>query len=635
MASDPVEEKRAKARLVLKRQLAKQKLESLQAAGEGAPPKPQEPWLARFASQAGGSTAGALTGGRIGAQIGGGGGPVGRMVGGVIGAGVGAVAGEEGFQSLQRSSGIVDNRSSQQRIIDDYDAFLAGATGQGAGGIVNKGLSELGKLLLRGGGRSTVKSAISSFEVAGGASPTVGQATDSVVWQTLENAAARFPGPHAPILKKARETIGKMETEVNRTASELAMGSDLDRETAGVAIKEGIDTWTERFRRIASQKYDRLDRFMPLDTPTVATDTRATLKKYVTVNPKSPRFTGQFISKKLADTLEGLDMDIVDALARGEGGIPISALRDFRTQIGSRLSEFTLVDDVTRGQVKDLYAAVTKDIRAAASGPYAQPGALKAFDDATAFWQRGMKRVDNFLEGLAKKGIEPEKLFDAVQRGAEGNTMVRELSKTLSPEERKIVGGAILRKLGTAKTADTADFTASTFLNNWNKKVSSEAKDIFFGKSGQSQFRNNLDKIAAVAERIEKSGQIFANPPNTAQALVGTLSYGAAIGAGAGALFGFTDPSFVYTLMAASAGGWAGSKFLITNPKFVNWLASSSRVGGGALSIGNHLGRLGAIAATTNPETNQAIKEYIAFYAGGVADDFLKRQQTPEVPKGQ
>jgi hypothetical protein len=635
--ADSLEAKRERARVFFKREKAKRVLEAQEAQRLGVPPTPDKPWGARFAAQYGGATAGAMIGYELGKASGH---PLGPTIGGGLGAGFGGLIGEEGLNAVEGALGVKDERPVTQRVHDDALAFGSGIGGELLGGIVNKTVSGVTKAALRGGGRKTVDAARQMFDWAGGATPTVGQATNSVAWQTLENAAARFPGPHAPILKKARETIGKMEAQVDSLSSELAMSSDLDRETAGIAIKEGIDTWTERFRRIGAAKYNRLSKLLPPDTPTMASATKSVLQKYVNVNPKAPRVTGQFVSSKLAKTLEGLDLDLVDALARGEGGIPISALQDLRTQVGGRLSEFVLIDDVTRGQVKDLYKAITSDIRSAAStnlGANALPGGLKAFDDANRFWERGIKRIDNFLESLARKGVEPEKLFDAVQRGAEGVTMVRELSKTLSIEERRVVGGAILKRLGTAKTADTADFTASTFLNNWNKKLSAEAKDIFFGKSGQSVFRYNLDQIAAAAERIEKSGQIFANPPNTAQALVGTLSYGAGVGAAAGAVMGFTDPSYLYTLLAASAGGWGGAKFLMTNPKFINWLASGSRVGGGPKAVGNHLGRLGVIAATTEPQTREAIKEYINFYATGVAQDFMTKNfpQPSPVPTGQ
>jgi hypothetical protein len=284
---------------------------------------------------------------------------------------------------------------------------------------------------------------------------------------------------------------------------------------------------------------------------------------------------------------------------------------------------------VSRRELKMLYGAITQDMRdvAMAGGPEA----IRAFERANTMWSAGMTRVDNFLEGLASKGFEPEKLFTTVERSAlSGNvTMIRELGKTLSPEERSILGGVLLKRLGRAPShaQDVAGerWSAERFFDNWDK-LSGEAKDVFFG-SPLGSTRYNLDKIAKTAFALKESGRIFSNPPNTAAATIGTVTYVAAAGS---AITG--QYQLLTALLGASTGGWAGAKALLTNPRFVNWLGQSTSITGGVKGVTNHVGRLASIAANSDPETRDAIKDYMNILGENLAQEV--NTPRPAVPQG-
>ena len=283
------------------------------------------------------------------------------------------------------------------------------------GCFASAGLNAVGRTLLRGGGgRQRIGDTVKTFaEASGGkASPTVGQATGSIAWQSAENAAARFPGPHAPLLTKARDTITAIDKHANQLADNMAFGKSLDPETGGIAAKEGIEFWKDKFNRVGDAAFTRMRRLIPPDTPTMASNTRAALASVTTPDPRAPNITGSLINPKLAQMSEGLDKDILAQVMQGQQGIPVSALFQLRTQVGNKLSDFALVDDIPRSQLKKLYGAITDDMRATAQG---NPQALAAFERANTMWAAGMTRVDNFLHGLASKGYEPEKLFRAIE----------------------------------------------------------------------------------------------------------------------------------------------------------------------------------------------------------------------------
>jgi hypothetical protein len=540
---------------------------------------------------------------------------------------LGGMAGEEGYQLLKRFSGVPDERTTGQHLADTGMAGASAGSGEALGSVVGAGIRAGGKAILRGGtSRSRINDTVKTFAEAsnGQAAPTVGQATGSVAWQSLENAAARFPGPHSPMLKKARETLEAIDKHADQLADNMAFGKSLDPETGGIAAKEGIEAWRDKFSRVADAAFTRMRKLIPPDMPTMAPNTSALLDSVATPDPGAPNITGTLVNPKLARMNEALGFDIRAAWKAGKSGIPVSALFQLRTQVGNKLSDFSLIDDVSRRELKMLYGAITEDIKGIAGVPGTP--ARVAFDRANSMWAGGMTRVENFLHGLASKGYEPEKLFKAIETAAPNTTLPRELAKTLSADERSIIGGVLLKRMGRAPSnvQDIAGerWSAERFFDAWDK-MSPATKDAFFG-SPLGSVRYNLDKIQRAAFELKEAGRIFSNPPNTAAATIGTVTYVAATGS---AIVGRYE--LLAALLGASATGWVGAKTLLTNPKFVNWLGQSTTMEAGPKAISNHIGRLASIAANSDPETREAIKDYINI----LGEDAAKRAKPPEIPK--
>lgn len=610
------EARKVDGRAALRRELLKRELQNAQAVAQGVPPTsaPYEP--ARFAAQGAGATVGGVVGFGTG-------GPVGAAVG----AGLGAAGGEEAYQLLKKSSGIKDTRTMSQRIENDLWAAGGGAGGELAGGLVGAGIRTMGKAFFRGGrSPSHIQGVIRNFETVG-AEPTLGEASQSYMWQALEAAAGRTPGPHGVIIQRAERTSEQIRLGVTARAKQLG-GPDLDPEFAGATARSGIENWRSRFRAEGGRLEEEFSTYLDPNTLSPTTAYSTELTKFTTPHPQAPNVTGDLINPTEKRMLDSVVKDLpvnVDVGKIGEG-IPVAALLQQRTKIGELLQNFELVSPVNRGHAKDLYRALSDDIRATMVG---NPQALAAFDARSVHWAQGMARLDNFLDGLYRKGVEPEKLFDAIFRGTKGTTMIRELHSTLSRDEWQIVSGSVLKRMGyKGGSEDELTWDSMRYLTQW-KDMPSPTKDVLFGASGQSLFRRDLDMIADAVEAQRKMYERFGNPPKTAAGWIGPAMAGGAVASAVTGNFGF-----LAGLTAIGTVGWAGAKFLFTNPNFVHWLARSTTISGGAAAVSNHIGRLSAIAATSDPPTREAILDFLGMVRQSVTADWAKQQQPPEVPKG-
>ena len=163
--------------------------------------------------------------------------------------------------------------------------------------------------------------------------------------------------------------------------------------------------------------------------------------------------------------------------------------------------------------------------------------------------------------------------------------------RVLSPEQRKVVASAFLKKIGMkSKGADDTSlveqFDTVTFLRNYNN-LSKEAKRALFGRNQFGKtFADDMDAITRVAKNITESGAYLANRPGTARQVAAgsVLSTVFGLPAFIGALSGGASPALTAGAISAAkaaaftvGGAYSVSK-LMTNPKFVRWLASTSKL---------------------------------------------------------
>lgn len=442
-------------------------------------------------------------------------------------------------------------------------SLLPGAGAAGASGL---------RYLARGGeeGRQRMLQAIADFSGIG-STPTVAQAAQTPYMRTMEALLSKAPGGHGPMVAKAEEQAGSMSERLGALADSLAPGTNPTK--AGRAIEQGITGkggFVDRFKGKARELYDALDQHMPGDTavPMRATDSLLTRMAQSTRGAEAT--SALLANPKLGAIREALASDMQG------GALPYQAVKQLRTRVGEMIADAGLVSDVPRGELKQLYGALSQDIRNQAAK---DPKAFAAANRAENYYRAGMDRLDRVESVVAKSG-GPEKIFQAAMSGTrEGATTLRAVMQSLGTDESKMVSSAVIRRLGRANPSaqnDVGDaFSTETFLSNWNG-MSSEAKQTLFNRMGPS-FRNDMDRIAKVAANLREGNQVFRNPSGTAAALGNQATAASVI---IPALMG--HPGTALAVGGAVGAANIGAKAM-TSPTVVKWLAQQTTKPAGLL----------------------------------------------------
>jgi len=454
---------------------------------------------------------------------------------------------------------------------------------------------------------------------------TASQATGSGSLASIENTVAKIPGGRGIIADRAQQQIDAIDRYIASLSRTLANGRSPDPEVAGRTVQgraydrggfSGEGGFVDRFKARAGKLYDAIP--IAREERVSAATTLEWLKKATTPIEGAENISETALLKNNAifEIRDALAKDV----AKSNSGdvLPFGALQELRSRIGTKLTSPDLVNDIPRGELKQLYAALTRDLEIAAEN--AGPQAKAAYDRASNYYRAGIKRIDDVIEGLANK-TEPEKVITAIEAATRrGGTTTRAVMRSLTKPERDLVAASILQRMGRAspgaQDAEGSVFSAETFLTNWNK-MTKEGKDALFGGSSYRGLRSDLDAVARTAARIRSSSNILKNPSGTSAAVTAAAVAG---GGAAGVSQMFIEPLSALAVLGTTGviiGGANATSRLMTSPSFVKWLAEGTRVKPNG--VGGHIGRLSSIAASSDPETREAIKAYLSTLATPVA----------------
>jgi len=491
-----------------------------------------------------------------------------------------------------------------------------GAAGEYLGGEPGKIAGMLGpaalKLAAQGLVRAGVNPAktaenIKQFEKAG-SDYSLGQATDGFTWKTIESLLSRIPGANSVFRKFAE----RQQAQLGQVAK-----TGVDAQQAGRAIEKGISGpggFIERSKAVWQKLDAKLANKISQDAAVVPENTINALNK-LTQPVKGAEATGEALrTSKMFEVKTALTKDMAGTPGKsisilGENGKPIhtfnvggtpgksylpyQALQQLRTRVGSMLDN-ALVSGVPNGELKALYRALSKDMESAA----AKAGALQEFKKVNDFYSKRMDLIEGSLSKVLGNKREPEQIFELfMPKNPNQSTRVREVMKALGPEERKVVSEAVVQRLGMAKPATPGAegvFSSNQFFTNW-KRFSPEAKALLIR---DPQLRSNLDNLASISEKIQKSSSVYANPSGSGE-----------LGIAAGGML------YLYHLFgpAGAAAGlgvsWGGAKLLTYKP-FVNWMVDFAKTSEGQL--GKSLVRLGVIQSqTADPQLKKGMAQFV------------------------
>lgn len=488
-------------------------------------------------------------------------------------------------QSIGSATGAAASGIARENGSSPAAQFVAGLTGALAPGVATSSGSGLIRLLTRGGesGRQRVAQTISDFGAVG-AKPSVGQATGRWTNQAGESLLAGGPTSSGVMTRFAEKQaddigsgLGKLADSVYRNAS---------GERAGRQIERGVSLFSRNVNAQKKALYWQADQFIPSDSPVQLSNTWQEVVRLTTPTQGAAATTGAMVSPKIAALRDNIAQDV----AANGGVVPYEALKRIRASIGEAISDYSLSPDTPTREFKAIYAALSRDMEAAAQAQ--GPAAVAAARRANNYTRAAADRLE-MLDRVVGKAGGPEKVYESVMSGSrDGGTVLRSVMQSLPVEGQKSITAAVIKRMGLANPGmqnEAGDlFSAQTFLTNWNK-VSPEARRALFDRYGP-QFSENVDKIARVAANIKNGSKVFANPSGTANRAA-AYTYGAAL---AGSAATGQVPTLAYLV-----GSGVGANVLarvMTNPKAVAWLAKNTDK-----PIGSALASL-QVMAQTDPD---------------------------------
>jgi len=505
----------------------------------------------------------AVTQGGVGAMLGTGGAQAARgLVTGPVGSGVvNALTSNPGRQVVAGAGAGVSSETARQAGFGPVGQLIAGVGGGAAafGGA---------NALLNAARRPTpnaLASAASSQKV-----DLMPADTGGAFAKRMSGAAVQMPVASGQMVRGAERAQSQLKNALARVSS--SQGDVATTDVAGQSIRTAGQNMAKRTGQTGSALYQRAERasqgvksIKPINATAVIDENIARLGELKQTNAP------------LIQSLQKLKADI-------SGGVTVSGLRDARTA----LSQGTFDGKLRSGQEKAIYkqviAALSSDVEAGLVSA-GKGDAARMFKTADAYWKKRVEHIDQVLEpiiGGNKGGEEIVQAVETMARGGKGGNMrLSSLLSELDPKEAGDVRALMIDRLGKAtpgnQGAEGGDFSASTFLTNWNK-FTPQAKASLFPDKG---LRANLDEIALLSGAT-KSTQRFANTSGTAGAV-----NGAALGATA-----IANPPLATAILS---GQYATGR-LLSSPAFARWLARSPRTDNPAVN-GKYLEQLSVVAS--------------------------------------
>lgn len=391
---------------------------------------------------------------------------------------------------------------------------------------------------------------------------SLGAISDSPSIKLADKWLSKFVSSADVMQKNTTQTLDDIKNIVGNIGADKAV----TQQEAGRIIQEGGKNYINRFQEVSSKLYNRLDRYIE-PNKNISLDNTINTYANILASANSPNLQkmleGNGAVKLLKSMVDDAEREIPVNLNTMAGatksGLSYSALKNYRTIIGQELSTPHLIGGTEIPIYKAAYAALSKDMEAAAAANGKQ--ALNAFDKANKFHAEGMTNIENTLQGTLLKNLPEDAYQSALSGTARGGTRINSIMRSLKPNQREIVRGTVLNQLGLARAggqdATGEVFSTNTFLTNWNK-MSPEAKQAIFGDKTTSEA---LNKIARISNNINQVDR-FGNPSGTAQQL-----------GFSGVLLGFLTAPIKTTIGVAGANGTAR---LMTNQSFIKWLANAA-----------------------------------------------------------
>lgn len=550
--------------------------------------------------------------------------------------GVGAAAGQYAAEEAGRAFGTVDERPTSERIGDlaataGENAALYGGTEAAMAALARPGRFFTNRLLGGGQGPEAFRDATEL-----GVRPTAGMVGNPMT-RRIEEDVAGLPGG-SPTRAAAGEAAADAEGFVQRGANALDRAQiGVIPEAGGTAARGGIDSWRDQFRTEGNRLFGEVENAFPPGTPINVTETYRALLGPADAYAGAPnlgRVAGETFRNEATQLRAALRQDLIDSGAPANqidqmlatGNIPREALSAFRTEIGEQASNRALIGDPKQRFYADLYAAITRDLRNAASALPDGGRAITAWDAANDHWRGGMENIRNYLGPLAREGTPAQSAFQQLM-GAGADIApdridtIRTLIQSADPRAWNIATATKLREIG---LDGNRQWNPQIFMNNVRRLEQAGSLRPLLDGTPQASLARDLPRLANLMESTARVNRIASDPPSIMRAIeLGTLFglAGGATGGGLSMLSGdMTHSEENQSPLTTMAEGAAGALILgpymvsrlLQHPSFVRWMANvPNGANVGWRQTAAHLMQLGnLISAENDPENQTAMRRF-------------------------
>lgn len=370
------------------------------------------------------------------------------------------------------------------------------------------------------GGRAaqaSARAAVDEFAKIG-QTPTLAQALSgsNSTMQYLARLLEFAPGGYLPFRGRIKSQLEAAAQRIDDAVAKAGPTSQID---AGIALQKGAKRFAEKVSKTASALEARLERAVPGTTVMTPTNTLTALGEITGATAQPSAVASSIVPSSMKAAFDAFQADIA-----ASGGVTFKTLKDFRSRIGAKTDAGqSLIGDISAGQMKQLYKALTKDMEDAASAA----GNANLVKLRNSYYSKRKGEIEDIFDRRIKQDRAPEEIYRAV-RDADLSQGAR-IMRQLSPGERRTVMGQVLHEMGKPTPGDAAGDTAAFSLDRFDTNVAKlsgtpgkggDKLDAFFNMSGTQDLRAALKEVSAVSERFKAAEKFLRNPSQSA--VVGT-----------------------------------------------------------------------------------------------------------------
>ena len=441
--------------------------------------------------------------------------------------------------------------------------------------------------------------------------------------QVSEGGLTKKAGAPATLIERQKEQLAtraekvadqmsatKTPEEAGRVVREAIGGtpetkSIIPRKGASpVEIETGkkVGGYMDNARTMESSLYDKMYKVVGRDTKWAYPNLFKALDDLTQQNPNLMATSGSFLNKGILDLRERLMTD-VPGVGKQAKQLGYEDARWLRSKIGELTDPRQIVPgdtsriQITPAQADKLYAAMSEDMMAgvAGKGPRAEIATLKA----NQFSRQLHHDISTHLQPVMNQKLLKDTYDAAVSGTREGSERVATTMKTLDNTQKDAVRSVFFRELGREGEA----WNMNNFMNNYSK-LHPSAKQELFGGAGKNKFRNDLDTIAKVGDKLSLDQNTYHKVKNylLSEGKVGTVAVSAAVA-------GLAGHGLVAAVLAGPVAGFMTGN-LVRNPKFIDWFAKASTKTKGS-SIPVLLSNLQERTKDMSPDDRQEVQDYI------------------------